>query len=227
MNRIASRLEVLQQEIAKTCAKGSIFQDNVRLIAVSKRQSAEKIRQLALQGQVEFGENQLQEALSKMSQLVDLPVKWHFIGTIQSRKCKAIAENFDWVQSVDRIKLVDKLATARKPQQKPLNVCIQVNLFHEAQKAGVKPEAAKLVAAAVESADNLSLRGIMALPPKQMDKVVQRRQFEEINNFYQQLKQDFSTMDTLSMGMSGDFQQAIFAGSNMIRVGTGLFGERS
>lgn len=226
MNRIAFTLEDLQQEIAKTCAKGQIFQENVRLIAVSKRQSADKIRRLASQGQSEFAENQLQEALDKMAQLTDLSAKWHFIGAIQSRKCKAIAEHFDWVQSVDRDKLIAKLDQARPAHLEPLNVCIQVNFFNEPQKAGISPENTAELAKQIQQADNLRLRGIMALPPKQTEFSEQKRQFDEINLFYKHLQQDFPQMDTLSIGMSGDFEAAILAGSNMIRVGTALFGKR-
>lgn len=226
MNRIASTLEDLQQEIAKTCAKGKIFQENVRLIAVSKRQSVEKIRQLAQQGQQEFAENQLQEALEKRSQLIDLKVKWHFIGQIQSRKSKAIAENFDWVQSLDREKLISKLNDARPSNLEPLNICIQVNLFNEPQKAGANDNEAFLLAKLVEEAPNLHLRGIMALPPKQSDFEIQKNQFSEIAGFYKKLKATYTNIDTLSMGMSGDFRAAILSGSTMIRVGTSLFGER-
>ncbi|NVK22568.1 MAG: YggS family pyridoxal phosphate-dependent enzyme [Kangiellaceae bacterium] len=226
MNRIAFTLEDLQLEIAKTCAKGKIFQENVRLIAVSKRQSAAKIRQLAAQGQSEFAENQLQEALDKMSQLTDLSVKWHFIGAIQSRKCKAIAEHFDWVQSVDREKLISKLNDARPTELSPLNVCIQLNYFDEPQKSGAKPNEVETLAKMITEMPNLKLRGLMVLPPKQTTFSNQKQQFDEINDFYQHLKQQYPKMDTLSMGMSNDFQAAILAGSTMIRVGTALFGAR-
>lgn len=226
MNRIAFTLEDLQQEIAKTCAKGQIFQENVRLIAVSKRQSVDKIRRLAEQGQKIFAENQLQEALDKMTQLVDLKAEWHFIGTIQSRKCKAISEHFDWVQSVDREKIISKLNDARPQTSAPLNVCIQVNYFNEPQKSGAKPLEVQKLANMIKTMPNLKLRGLMVLPPKQSEFSEQKRQFDEISDFYQTLKQSYPQMDTLSMGMSSDFEAAILAGSTMIRVGTGLFGAR-
>lgn len=226
MNRIAFTLEDLQQEIAKTCAKGKIFQENVRLIAVSKRQSAHKIRLLAEQGQSEFAENQLQEAQGKMAQLTDLKVKWHFIGTIQSRKCKAIAEQFDWVQSVDREKVISKLNDARPSNLPPLNVCIQVNYFNEPQKSGAKPLEVQKLANIIKTMPNLNLRGLMVLPPKRSSFDEQKFQFDEINDFYTNLKQNYPQMDTLSMGMSSDFKAAILSGSSMIRVGTSLFGAR-
>ncbi len=226
MNRIAFTLEDLQLEIAKTCAKGQIFQENVRLIAVSKRQSAQKVRQLANQGQIEFAENQLQEAQDKMAQLTDLKAKWHFIGAIQSRKCKAIAQQFDWVQSVDREKLIAKLNDARNSEQPPLNVCIQVNYFNEPQKSGAKPLEVQKLANIIINMPNLKLRGIMVLPPKQSEFSKQKQQFDEINDFYENLKLTYPQMDTLSMGMSSDFEAAILSGSTMIRVGTSLFGAR-
>lgn len=230
MNRIAFTLEELQQKIEKTCNKRQIFQDNVRLIAVSKRQTAEKIKKLALRGQSEFAENQVQEAIDKIETLSDLALSWHFIGAIQSRKCRQIAQNFDWVQSVDRVKLVHKLDQARSQlndfSRKPLNVCIQVNLFNEPQKSGADKETAFELAEMIESTENLKLRGIMALPPKQIDAKLQRLQFDEIRSFYTHLAYKYPKIDTLSMGMSVDFDQAILAGSTMIRVGTSLFGER-
>ncbi len=226
MNRIAFTLEALQQEIAKTCAKGKIFQENVRLIAVSKRQSVEKIVKLVHQGQTDFAENQLQEALEKISQLTDFSIKWHFIGAIQSRKCKLISENFNWVQSIDREKLIPKLNDARPEHLEPLNACIQINFFNEPQKAGTTPKEAHRLAELIAEAPNLKLRGIMALPPRTDCFHTQKNNFEEISNFYQQLKTSYPSMDTLSMGMSGDFEVAILSGSNMIRVGTSLFGTR-
>ncbi len=226
MNRIAFTLEDLQQEIAKTCPKGQIFQENVRLIAVSKRQSVEKIRNLAAQGQIDFGENQLQEALEKISQLTDLQVKWHFIGTLQSKKCKIIATHFDWVQSVDREKVAIKLNEARPRSMPPLKVCIQVNYFKEPQKSGIEPNHVFELAQTINELPNLQLRGLMILPPKETNPNKQASNFEEISAFYQQLKQQLPTMDTLSMGMSGDYKAAIKSGATMIRIGTSLFGNR-
>ncbi|AOE50880.1 YggS family pyridoxal phosphate-dependent enzyme [Kangiella sediminilitoris] len=222
---IASQLELLQLEIAKSREKHPNFKDNVRLVAVSKRQPLDKIEEAYQAGHRDFGENFVQEGVEKIQNLNKSDVQWHMLGAIQSRKCKDIAEYFDWVQSVDRIKVINKLNRAREGKP-PLNVCIQVNLFGEEQKAGVVGEAIFELANRVEEAQNLKLRGIMALPPKQTEYARQVQQFEKIAELYQQLTAKYPHIDTLSMGMSGDFEAAIAAGSNMIRIGTAIFGQR-
>lgn len=226
MSRIASHLADLQLQIVKTCAKRRIFKHNVQLIAVSKRHSAESIKEAFAAGQRDFGENQVQEAVDKISTLSDLGINWHMIGAIQSRKCKDIAQHFDWVQSVDRLKVARKLNEHRAENQAPLNVLIQVNLFGEEQKAGVNAVDCKQLAAAIMQLPKLRLRGLMAIPPKQTEAQVQYQQFEKIHQLYQELQNLYPQIDTLSMGMSGDFEQAILAGSTMIRLGTAIFGER-
>ncbi len=226
MSRIASHLADLQLQIVKTCAKRRIFKHNVQLVAVSKRHPADSIREAYAAGQRDFGENQVQEALDKISQLSDLDINWHMIGAIQSRKCKDIAQHFDWVQSVDRLKVANKLNQHRDDSQAPLNVLIQVNLFGEDQKAGVDTAACKQLAEAIMQLPRLQLRGLMAIPPKQTDAQDQYAQFEQIYKLYQELQNQYPHIDTLSMGMSGDFEQAILAGSTMIRLGTAIFGER-
>jgi pyridoxal phosphate enzyme (YggS family) len=226
---IASQLELLQQEIAKSREKRANFQDNVRLIAVSKRQPIEKIEEAYQAGHHDFGENFVQEGVDKIQKLGKSDVQWHMLGAIQSRKCKDIATHFDWVQSVDRIKVVNKLNQARQQatqKQTPLNVCIQVNLFGEEQKAGVNADACFELAKVVHDAEHLTLRGIMALPPKQTEYTLQLAQFQQIEVLYQQLAEQYLQIDTLSMGMSGDFDAAIAAGSNMVRIGTAIFGQR-
>lgn len=222
---IASQLELLQQEIAKSSEKRVNFQDNVRLVAVSKRQPIDKIGEAYQNGHRIFGENFVQEGIEKIQKIEKSDIEWHMLGAIQSRKCKDIATHFDWVQSVDRHKVTHKLNQARSGMP-PLNVCIQVNLFGEAQKAGVDESGCFGLAQAIDEAENLTLRGIMALPPKQQDHLQQLRQFEKIATLYQQLKDRYPQIDTLSMGMSGDFEAAIMAGSNMIRIGTAIFGQR-
>ncbi|PXF64448.1 YggS family pyridoxal phosphate-dependent enzyme [Kangiella spongicola] len=222
---IASQLELLQQEIAKSSEKRVNFQDNVRLVAVSKRQPIDKIEEAYQKGHRIFGENFVQEGVEKIQKIDKSDIEWHMLGAIQSRKCKDIATHFDWVQSVDRTKVINKLNQARQGMP-PLNVCIQVNLFGEAQKAGVDETECFELAQAIYEAENLALRGIMALPPKQHDYPKQLQQFEEISTLYRQLKDKYPHIDTLSMGMSGDFEAAILAGSNMIRIGTAIFGQR-
>lgn len=226
MSRIASHLADLQLQIVKTCAKRRIFKHNVQLIAVSKRHSADSINKAFAAGQRDFGENQVQEAVDKISALSDLDINWHMIGAIQSRKCKDIAQHFDWVQSVDRLKVANKLNQHRDQNQAPLNVLIQVNLFGEEQKAGVDAESCKQLAAAIMQLPKLRLRGLMAIPPKQTEPQAQLQQFEQIHQLYQELQNLYPQIDTLSMGMSGDFEQAILAGSTMIRLGTAIFGAR-
>jgi len=227
MSRIASHLADLQLQIVKTCAKRRIFKHNVQLVAVSKRHPADSIRQAYAAGQRHFGENQVQEALQKILALSDLDIRWHMIGAVQSRKCKDIAQHFDWVQSVDRLKVADKLNQYRSSQQPPLNLLIQVNLFNEAQKAGVDAEQCKQLASEIAQLPRLRLRGLMAIPPKQTEPGLQFEQFQQIYQLYAQLQQQYPQMDTLSMGMSGDFEQAILAGSTMVRLGTAIFGERA
>lgn len=222
---IASQLELLQQEIAKSREKRANFQDNVRLIAVSKRQPIEKIEEAYQSGHRDFGENFVQEGVEKIQKLGKSDIEWHMLGAIQSRKCKDIATHFSWVQSVDRIKVINKLNQAREGLP-PLNVCIQVNLFGEEQKAGVDAETCFELAETVQQAEHLTLRGIMALPPKQTEYAAQLMQFEKIAELYRQLRDKYSQIDTLSMGMSGDFDAAIAAGSNMVRIGTAIFGQR-
>lgn len=226
MSRIASHLADLQLQIVKTCAKRRIFKHNVQLIAVSKRHSAESIREAYIAGQLDFGENQVQEALDKISALSDLDINWHMIGAIQSRKCKDIAQHFDWVHSVDRIKVANKLNQHRNQNQAPLNVLIQVNLFGEQQKAGVNATDCKQLAKDIMQLPKLRLRGLMAIPPKQIEPQAQYQQFEQIEQLFRELQSQYPQMDTLSMGMSGDYEQAILAGSTMIRLGTAIFGTR-
>ncbi len=222
---IASQLELLQQEIAKSREKRANFPDNVRLIAVSKRQPIEKIEEAYQSGHRDFGENFVQEGVEKIQKLDKSDIQWHMLGAIQSRKCKDIATHFDWVQSVDRIKVINKLNQAREGLS-PLNVCIQVNLFGEEQKAGVDSASCFELAEAIQEAEHLTLRGIMALPPKQTEYDKQLAQFEKIAALYRQLSDKYPQVDTLSMGMSGDFEAAITAGSNMVRIGTAIFGQR-
>lgn len=223
---IASQLELLQQEIAKSCENRPNFKHNVRLVAVSKRQPFEKIEEAYQMGHREFGENFVQEGIEKIQKLGKSDVQWHMLGAIQSRKCSDIARHFDWVHSIDRVKVINKLNSARDENQSPLNVCIQVNLFGEQQKAGVDSATCFELAAAIQQAEHLTLRGIMALPPKQTDYHKQLAQFEQISSLYQQLNERYPTIDTLSMGMSGDYDAAIAAGSSMIRLGTAIFGAR-
>lgn len=190
----------------------------VRLIAVSKRQSVEAMRELVELGQRDFGENYLQEALDKQEVLGDLPLTWHFIGPIQSNKTRAIATHFDWVHSVDRVKLVRRLGEQRDPALGPLNVLIQVNIDDEASKSGAAPGDVPAIVAACAEQPTLRLRGLMCIPrPGNTDG------FDQLAALNASLS---TPLPDLSMGMSGDFEAAITAGATIVRVGTALFGPR-
>jgi hypothetical protein len=180
----------------------------------------------ATAGVTDFGENYLQEALLKMDQLADLTLQWHFIGGIQSNKTRAIAERFHWVQSVDRLQIARRLSEQRPFHAPPLNVCIQVALVHESTKGGVAPEALPELAAAVAVLPRLRLRGLMCVPPAQADVAAERVVFARLRDLLTDLNARGLNLDTLSMGMSGDFESAIAEGATLVRIGTALFGAR-
>jgi PLP dependent protein len=198
----------------------------VTLVAVSKQQTAESIRLAATAGVTDFGENYLKEALAKMPELADLSLRWHYIGAIQSNKTRTIAERFDWVHSVDRLTVARRLSEQRPFHAPPLNVCIQVALVHEPGKAGVAPAALHDLAAAVTVLPRLKLRGLMCLPPPPPDEAAARAVFARLKGLLKELNAGGLKLDTLSMGMSGDFESAIAEGATLVRIGTALFGNR-
>jgi PLP dependent protein len=198
----------------------------VTLVAVTKAQTAETLRLAATAGVTDFGENYLQEALPKMDQCADLPLCWHFIGAIQSNKTRAIAERFDWAHGVDRLSIARRLADQRPFHAPPLNLCIQVELLPEPNKGGVQPEAAGPLAAAIEELPRVRLRGLMCIPPPQPDAAAERAVFARLRRLLEELNADGHKLDTLSMGMSGDFESAIAEGATLVRIGTALFGSR-
>ena len=200
---------------------------SVSLLAVSKRQPWEAIAALHDLGQQEFGENRLQEALVKQAELADRPITWHFIGPVQSNKTRDIAAHFDWVQSVDRPKIIQRLQEQRPETSAPLNVCLQVNIDDEPQKAGASPDALPDLAAQVEACDRLRLRGLMCIPALSDDTAKTLDSFRRVAQLADELRAAGHALDTLSMGMSGDLELAIEAGSTLIRVGTDLFGPRT
>ena len=200
---------------------------SIQLLAVSKTWPSEQIRQLALAGQHNFGENYLQEALIKIEQLQDLNLTWHFIGPIQSNKTKDIAQHFDWVHSVDRTKIAQRLSSQRPEDQPPMNVCIQVNIDNEESKSGINENAIIPLAEQIDLLDNLILRGLMIIPSKTDDIEQQRLSFHKAHALYQQLRPKYLSIDTLSMGMSNDLATAISEGSTMVRIGSGIFGQRT
>jgi PLP dependent protein len=200
---------------------------SVALVAVTKAQTAESVRLAATAGVTDFGENYLKEALAKMDQLASLSLQWHFIGAIQSNKTRAIAERFDWVHSVDRLNVARRLSEQRPFHAQPLNVCIQVALVAEPTKGGVSPDALPALAAAVAELPRLRLRGLMCLPPPQPTPNDERAVFARLRAALQDLNAGGLKLDTLSMGMSGDFESAIAEGATLVRIGTALFGSRS
>jgi pyridoxal phosphate enzyme (YggS family) len=197
-----------------------------RLLAVSKAQTPEAIRALAAQGQRAFGENYVQEALRKQAALADLALEWHLIGHLQSNKAADVARAFDWVQSVDRLKLVDTLGRHRPAALAPLQVLIQVNIDDEASKHGCAPGDIDALAQAIAVQPRLCLRGLMAIPAPAPDLERRREAFSAMKALYDALAAQYASVDTLSMGMSADYALAVAEGASMVRVGTALFGSR-
>ena len=198
----------------------------VTLLAVSKTKPAAAIRDLAAAGQRAFGENYLQEALAKQRELADLDLEWHLIGPLQSNKCRDVALHLDWLQSLDRGKLIEPLNRFRPAGKAPLNVLIQVNIDAEDTKSGCAPGEVGALAAAVVAAPNLRLRGLMAIPQPAASIDVRRDAFRRMRALFDALRSAYPQCDTLSMGMSDDFETAIADGASMVRIGTALFGRR-
>ena len=198
-----------------------------RLLAVSKTKPVEAIRALAAAGQRAFGENYVREALAKQAALADLPLEWHLIGHLQSNKAREAAEGFDWVQSVDRQRLVDALARHRPATLAPLHVLIQVNVDGEAGKSGCRPDDIDTLARAIAAAPTLRLRGLMAITEPFADLGRRRASFQRLRGLFDALHGSFPGTDTLSMGMSEDFELAAEEGATMVRVGSALFGARA
>ncbi|MEM1082339.1 MAG: YggS family pyridoxal phosphate-dependent enzyme [Pseudomonadota bacterium] len=218
------RFTNLQARILAACRAAQRSPQAVRLLAVSKTRPAEQVHALQQLGQHAFGENYVSDALAKVQALHELPIEWHFIGPLQSNKTQAVARHFDWVQSVDREKIVRRLAEQRPTELSPLQVLIQVNIDREPQKSGCLPEQVDALAEAIASHSTLNLRGLMAIPTANQDQV--SIAFEGMHRAFEQLAAIHPSVDTLSMGMSNDLEQAIAAGASMIRIGTDLFGPR-
>lgn len=201
--------------------------DDVKLLAVSKIQLTEKIRALYAAGQRAFGENYVQEAEGKVSELADLSdIEWHLIGPLQSNKTRGVAETMHWVHSVDRLKIAERLSAQRPESMPPLNVCIQVNISGEVSKSGCAPDAAPALIQAVNTLPRLQVRGVMGMPEPDIAEVATRAQFMLLAQLFAEAKAFVPTLDTLSMGMSDDLEIAVACGSTMVRVGTALFGAR-
>ncbi|WVD66411.1 YggS family pyridoxal phosphate-dependent enzyme [Orbus sturtevantii] len=226
---IKDNLQCIHNEIMHIARKCDRDPSKIKLIAVSKMKPCSAI-ELAIQaGQLAFGENYVQEGIEKIQYFrqlnMNLALQWHFIGPLQSNKTKLVAEHFDWVQTVDRLKIAKRLSEQRPNTLLPLNILIQVNISNEQTKSGVTPDELLPLALEIIKLPNLTLRGLMAIPKAETDPNLQRIAFDEMFKLYDNLQQHIK-LDTLSMGMSDDMVSAIIAGSNMVRIGSAIFGKR-
>jgi pyridoxal phosphate enzyme (YggS family) len=220
---IAANISTLGERINAAAQAAQRDPSSIGLLAVSKTKPAQALREAYEAGLRDFGENYLQEALGKQVELADLPLCWHFIGPIQSNKTRAIAENFAWVHSVDRLKIAQRLSEQRPDNLPPLNICIQVNVSGEVSKSGCTPADLPALAEAISALPRLKLRGLMAIPEPTDDTAEQNAAFAAVRDLQAQLK---LPLDTLSMGMSHDLEAAIAQGATWVRIGTALFGAR-
>jgi len=225
MTIISDSLQAIQASIlhAKQVAGRT---DEIKLVAVSKAQPADKLREAYMAGQRAFGENYVQEAIAKQTYLQDCNIEWHFIGPIQSNKTQLIAQHFDWVHSVDRLKIASRLNDARPDTLTPLNICIQINSSEESSKSGADAASIADLAKQISQMPKLKLRGIMAIPAPTKDLAKQREQFKIVADILNALQQDLD-LDTLSIGMSDDYVAAIQEGATIVRIGSAIFGARN
>lgn len=224
MTEIAENLVTVRQRIASAARAAGRQPETITLVAVSKTRPAADVAAAQAAGQADFGENYLQEALEKIAVLPRPGLRWHFIGPVQSNKTRDLAEHFDWVHGIERLKIAQRLSAQRPEHLPPLNVCVQVNIDREASKSGCLPEDAPALCAAVAALPRLQLRGLMAIPePRQADP---RAPFRQLRELFEQIRRELPQLDTLSAGMSDDLEAAIAEGSTMVRVGTSIFGSR-
>ncbi|MBE7419712.1 MAG: YggS family pyridoxal phosphate-dependent enzyme [Ideonella sp.] len=229
MEIVAEKLQQVLTRIATACTASQRPVQSVTLLAVTKTFGAQSIRDAVAAGQHAFGENHVQEALEKMAALADLrePLQWHLIGPLQSNKTRVVAERFDWVHSVDRLKLAERLSAQRPPGLPPLQLCLQVNISGEASKSGVPPNEALALARAVAALPRLRLRGLMAIPQPVTGFEAQRVPHRALARLLGELNAAGLALDTLSIGMSADLEAAIAEGATIVRVGSAIFGARS
>jgi len=226
---IADRLSIAQSRINQAAQKCSRMPDEIKLLAVSKTKPNSDIIEAYQAGQRLFGENYVQEGEQKISELsAKYPdIEWHFIGPLQSNKTKIVAQHFDWMHTLSRLKIAQRLNEQRPDHQSPLQVCIQVNISQEDTKSGIDADEVMALATQINQMPKLTLRGVMAIPTATDDIQVQQDEFSKLQRIYQNLQQHFDNIDTLSMGMSGDLDVAIANGSTMVRIGSAIFGDRS
>ena len=223
---IAENIHLLQDKIAQLATEYGRSANDIQLLAVSKTRPATDILAAYAAGQKHFGENYLQEALAKIQSLTAHDIHWHFIGAIQANKTRDIANAFDWVHSVDRLKIARRLSEQRSPQRPPLNICLQINISNENTKAGVALEELTQLASDIAYLPNIILRGLMAIPAQTETFSEQRAIFKKLHQAMDQLNQQGLMLDTLSMGMSNDMEAAIAEGATIVRIGTAIFGSR-
>ena len=223
---LPERIAAVRERVAHAAAGAGRSAQSVTLLAVGKAQPPEWLALAAGCGLKHFGESYLQEALAKMAALRDRELTWHFVGRVQANKTRPIAEAFAWVHALDRLRIAERLAAQRPFHAPPLNVCLQVNLADERAKGGVPPAELPALAAAVASLPRLSLRGLMCIPPEESELARQRAWFARLRELLERLNAAGARLDTLSMGMSGDFEAAILEGATIVRLGTALFGPR-
>jgi len=224
--RVTENFRKIQDLLAEAATSAGRRPESVRLLAASKTQPPEMVLEACRCGQRDFGENFAQEGIDKMRALGRSDLVWHFIGHLQSNKTRLVAEHFDWVHTIDRVKIAERLSRQRPRDTADLNVCIQVNVDGEASKSGVEPDEVVKLARAIAKMPRLRLRGLMCIPAPRTGFDAQREPFAMMRQLADKLRADGIDTDTLSMGMSGDFRAAIFEGATMVRIGTALFGPR-
>jgi pyridoxal phosphate enzyme (YggS family) len=226
MTSISDNLQAVRARIFAACVSAGRNLSEVKLIAVSKTCPSAAVAEAVNAGQGVFGESYVQEATAKIAALGGRDLEWHFVGPLQSNKTRLVAECFDWVHSIDRPKIAERLSAQRPPNLPPLQVCVEVNISGEGSKGGVTAEAVEALCRAVAVLPNIRLRGLMAIPEQTTDAILARRQFRAVRELLDRLNASGFSLDTLSMGMSGDLEAAIMEGATLVRVGTAIFGER-
>lgn len=227
MTNLKESMIQLRERISAACRAANRSPESVQLLAVSKTFDATRVRAAALEGQIRFGENYLQEALDKQAQLADLALEWHFIGPVQSNKTRDLAMHFDWVHGVDRLKIAERLSSSRPLARGPLNICVQVNISAEASKSGCAPDEAPVLCRQIERLPGLRLRGLMAIPAPIAAGGHAPAPFRALRLLFERIRSEGIELDTISAGMSDDLEAAIAEGSTLVRVGSALFGTRS
>lgn len=227
MTTISANLQAVRARIDAAANKFGRHPEDITLLAVSKTWPASDVRDAFAAGQTAFGENYVQEGVEKIAALASKDLQWHFIGPLQSNKSRLVAESFDWVHSIDRLKIAERLSEQRPEGLPPLQVCLQVNVSGEQTKSGVEPGAVAALAEQIERLPRLKLRGLMAIPEATEDFAEQCASFHRLRELFEQLRNAGYRLDTLSMGMSHDLEAAIAEGSTLVRIGTAIFGERN